>query len=495
MKKQLFLISILVILSLIVNAQTAYITNFGTNTVSVINVATNTVIDSVVVGNSPYGVCVHPDGSKVYIANSGNKTISVINTATNTVTATITVGDTPSGIAISPDGSKVYVVNHASNTVNIINTTTNAVTDTISVGSGPLGICVSPDGNLLYVSNENNNSITKINTITTASYTFGVGGNPMGICLSPDGSTIYVANNYSNSISTISTSTNAVLATITGCNSPRGVSVSPDGKKIYVTDNLSTGRINIINTATNTISATILVGSNPFGISVSPDGSKVYVANYGANTVSVIDTATNTVSSTIAVGNSSGPTAFGNFISTPCSAQFALTPDTITPHYYFGINNASGIPPLKYLWSWGDGTYDSIAYPTHTYSMAGYYTICLTIIDSVGCTTTYCNSSYLQKNTNPIISVNVIPSGTTGINEHDLFNQIKIYPNPANYNLTIETPAQSTIQILNIEGQLIKTLTTSGNKTNIDVAALPGGIYFVKVKTERGIAVKNFIKE
>ncbi len=43
-----------------------------------------------------------------------NSTVSVINTATNTVTDTITVGNHPYGISVSPDGSKLYVANNGS---------------------------------------------------------------------------------------------------------------------------------------------------------------------------------------------------------------------------------------------------------------------------------------------------------------------------------------------------------------------------------------------
>ncbi len=94
MKKNIF-IPILVIISFIVNSQNAYITNSNDNTVSVINVATNTVTATIAVGAQPQGVSVSPDGNKVYVANYGSNTVSVINTATNTVTATITVGSQP----------------------------------------------------------------------------------------------------------------------------------------------------------------------------------------------------------------------------------------------------------------------------------------------------------------------------------------------------------------------------------------------------------------
>jgi len=83
----------------------------------------------------------------------------------------------------------------------------------------------------------------------------------------------------------------------------------------------------------------------------------------------------------------------------------------------------------------------------------------------------------------------------TGINEYYNEFDVFIFPNPANDNLTIETPQKSSIEIINIQGQLIKTLTSSGNKTNIDVSALPCGVYIVEVKTEKGMAVKKFVKE
>ncbi|MFA4852485.1 MAG: T9SS type A sorting domain-containing protein [Bacteroidales bacterium] len=185
----------------------------------------------------------------------------------------------------------------------------------------------------------------------------------------------------------------------------------------------------------------------------------------------------------------------GFLVAQPCSAQYTIVPDTTIPHHYYVINNASGYQPINYLWSWGDGTYDSIAYPSHTYNTAGTYTICLSITDSIGCTSTYCDSSYLQKNPNTVISVDVIPPTVTGINIYELYGQIKVYPNPTTNNITIESPQQAVIEILNIQGQLIKTITANSNKTNVDVSAFPCGVYVVEVKTEQGVAIKKFVKQ
>ena len=72
---------------------------------------------------------------------------------------------------------------------------------------------------------------------------------------------------------------------------------------------------------------------------------------------------------------------------------------------------------------------------------------------------------------------------------------IKIYPDPAIDYIKIETQQQVVINISNIHGQLVKTLTASGNTTNVDVSALPSGVYIVEVKTKKGVVVEKFVKE
>ncbi|HLB25375.1 MAG TPA: hypothetical protein VJM83_03495, partial [Nitrospirota bacterium] len=48
-----------------------------------------------------------------YIANNGSDDVSVIDTATNTVVATIPVGTQPRGVAVNLAGTRVYVTNWA----------------------------------------------------------------------------------------------------------------------------------------------------------------------------------------------------------------------------------------------------------------------------------------------------------------------------------------------------------------------------------------------
>ena len=67
------------------------------------------------VGTYPSGgVGVSPDSSRVCIPNPpgpGPGGLSVIDTVTNTVIATVQVGESPGGLAVCVDGTKVYVAN------------------------------------------------------------------------------------------------------------------------------------------------------------------------------------------------------------------------------------------------------------------------------------------------------------------------------------------------------------------------------------------------
>ncbi|HEX4559236.1 MAG TPA: beta-propeller fold lactonase family protein [Mycobacterium sp.] len=255
------------------------------------------------VGGGPDAVAVSPDGTRTYVVNAQSNTVSVIDTATNTaIGAPIRVGLTPQAVAISPDGRRVYVANTGANTVSVLNTGTNKVIATIKVATNPMAVAVSPDGSRLYVADTGANRISIINTATnTVSRTLR-SRQPQALAFSPDGSRLYVTHLGSNTVTVMDTATKTAIGTpIPVGAAPRAVAVSPDGTVLYVA-NLGANTVSVIDTATRKVGATIAVGANPYGVAVSPDGTLAYVTNESANTVSVINTATHTVLATIAVG-------------------------------------------------------------------------------------------------------------------------------------------------------------------------------------------------
>jgi YVTN family beta-propeller protein len=69
----------------------AYVANISSDTVSVIDTGTNTVVATVAVGagNGPFGVAVTPDGKHAYVTDVYSSNVSVMDTASNAVVATV----------------------------------------------------------------------------------------------------------------------------------------------------------------------------------------------------------------------------------------------------------------------------------------------------------------------------------------------------------------------------------------------------------------------
>jgi len=296
----------------------AYITNFTSNTVSVLDTATNTVVATLPVGTHPTGVAVHPSGTSVYVANFVSNTVSVLDTATNTVVATLPVGTQPSGLAVHPLGTSVYVANFRSNTVSVLDTATKTVVATIPVDA-PVNVAVHPAGTFVYAVDDGPNVLSVIATATntvTATVRFAVAFDASpGVAVHPAGTFVYVPNTYYDAVSVIATATNTVVATVPVGTRPMSVAVHPSGRFVYVTNTFTLGRssndVSVIDTATNTVVATIPMEGVPAGVAVHPVGTFVYVTNIGTSDVAVIDTTTNTLVATVPMGMNSDGVAIG----------------------------------------------------------------------------------------------------------------------------------------------------------------------------------------
>jgi YVTN family beta-propeller protein len=90
---------------------------------------------------------------KIYVTNIGSNSLNVIDGKTNTVTQTIPVGNIPSGVAIDQSTNQIFVTNRLDNTVSVIDGASGAVTHTIAVGRGPVGVSVDQKSHKAYVAN------------------------------------------------------------------------------------------------------------------------------------------------------------------------------------------------------------------------------------------------------------------------------------------------------------------------------------------------------
>jgi uncharacterized repeat protein (TIGR03803 family) len=82
-----------------------------------------------------------------------------------------------------------------------------------------------------------------------------------------------------------------------------------------------------------------------------------------------------------------------------------------------------------------------------------------------------------------------------GIDEIGTNNQFNVYPIPSSDYITINVPEKATVEILNIQGQVIQTIKSDELKTKIDIRNLSGGVYIIRAKTGKEIVTRSFVKE
>ena len=134
---------------------TTGITSDGKTLVSTLNAENSLAIvdlesgkvEKIEVGKGPAQVYIAENDQFAYIANQGTKeapsnSVTVVDLASNTVTATIEVGKGAHGVVTSSDSKYLYVTNMFENTVTVIDTEQNKVVDTIEVGEVPNGISI-----------------------------------------------------------------------------------------------------------------------------------------------------------------------------------------------------------------------------------------------------------------------------------------------------------------------------------------------------------------
>ena len=71
--------------------------------------------------------------------------------------------------------------------------------------------------------------------------------------------------------------------------------------------------------------------------------------------------------------------------------------------------------------------------------------------------------------------------------------EVTIYPNPATTSLTITSMDKITsVAITNLVGQTIYTHVCETKEVHVNVADLPGGVYFVRINDTE---VRKFVKQ
>lgn len=184
-----------------------------------------------------------------------------------------------------------------------------------------------------------------------------------------------------------------------------------------------------------------------------------------------------------------------------CDANFSWWLDSTQNNLLWIWNQSTGSPTMQYNWSWGDNTFSTGQFPTHSYTQTGLFNICLTVYDSIsGCTDSLCIpiqvARLAQQSTVPF-TVNVI-GGALSVNDPVQEETTwSIFPNPADQELQIQSSQTLTgrqFRILDITGRTLQQATVTG--TSLDINDLTSGLYILQIENDRGgFSTQRFLKK
>ncbi len=258
----------------------------------------------------------------------------------------------------------------------------------------------------------------------------------------------------------------------------------------YTYTNVGSGILNFSSTSVGTSTSTTY--SWDFGDYTSasvPNVSHTYLYN---GTYSV----TLSVYDSILVSCSNVFTQTINVSNVPClnTSSFTMYKDSFialnwhaVPIYPLNVSNAT--------WYWGDGSNTVGLFPTHTYSAAGFYNVCVTVSVSCGpLTSTFCVLSSIYKTTANSMGMitlnvdNILLANVNSLTMNDVL--LNIYPNPNNGQFKIEMKSPNLkvdkvqVNIFNSIGEKIfigESVTDNGTLNyDLDLKNYPAGIYFIQ---------------
>src|SRR6201994_4171069 len=290
------------------------------NTVSVVDPSSNTTLGVIRLGNpspnnfSPlyrgqvlvHGMGYSPDHRTIAVVSIGSNSVTFIDTATNSIKHTTYVGRSPHEAFYTPDGKEVWVTVRGENYVSVLDAKTFEEKTRIITPAGPGMQIFSPDGKYGYVCSSFN---PEIDVITVADHKIVARvkqDSPFcpNIAATPDGQQVWftLKDTGKTEVFNAAPPFEVIKSMDTGPISNHvNFARTPKGQFAYVTVG-GLDEVKVFRTDDFSQVATIPVGDLPHGVWPSGDGTRIYVGLENGDALQAIDTATNKVIASIPIG-------------------------------------------------------------------------------------------------------------------------------------------------------------------------------------------------
>lgn len=266
------------------------VTNYGDDTIALLDRNTLAARGVVAVPGEPVGVVVSDDRAYVSTSSSSHDAVSVIDTAARTVIATYPLAFSVTALAVSPNGKRVYAgrVGDDYADIAVIDTTAERIgTIDVATGAGAAidALTVDAAGTHLYaaITDADSSALVVVDVETAAvKRTIRIGA-PIRDFALVDGAAYVLTSDRSRGgvVEVIDVASAATLASIElGIGSPTQMAMSADGTRAYIVDY---DRVMVLCTMSHAIVDTISVDARPSCVAVEADGGRLHVADYAGD--------------------------------------------------------------------------------------------------------------------------------------------------------------------------------------------------------------------
>jgi len=263
----------------------AMVMNSGEASVSIIDMTTRQVVDTVPTLREPSHWALSPDRSKLYIADASGNALFILDPLTGAPLGHRRIAD-PYQLGYTPD-QKYLVVNALRiNHVDIYDAQSFALVKRFSPGSMPSHLDFSPDSRWSFNSMQDSDTLVSFDlTSMTTRWKTRVGPTPAGV-LWHNGK-VLVCLMGANGFVQVDPQTGQILRHVETGVGAHNIFLTDDRQTLYVSNRLG-GSLTALDPATLTVRRTYTLPGGPDDIGIAPDG-RLWVAMRFAETVAILD--------------------------------------------------------------------------------------------------------------------------------------------------------------------------------------------------------------
>lgn len=285
---------------------TLVVLNKGEATATFVDVASGEILATVPTGPSPHELALSSDGRLAVGTDYGGNTLTVLDVAARGVAGTIDLGEyrRPHGIVYLPGDSLVAVTSESSRAVVLVDVADRAVVRAISTDAdGSHMVAATGDGSTLYTGDMAAGTVSRLDVGSGERIeSWPVPPTPEAITVSRDGREVWVGSNDRGLVSVLEPHTGEVSSPLEGFDWPYRILLVPE-RGLAVIPDLRREEVRFVDLETREeLERLEMPGAGPQGVALTGDRRTLFLSLSRQGRVAVIDLESREVVRTLEVG-------------------------------------------------------------------------------------------------------------------------------------------------------------------------------------------------